>query len=172
MWAVRRPLVRADEGSQIDSLSQPRRTAVGAAMLRQFDDHFADLVGPDGIVGDTRARSHFPYLPPAGILPYLDEAAARKFLGGMTIRGLIHINGPQVEPLMRESLSAPALKTSDNEVIWLYAVAQNRIEGQLATAADDRSDPYLIFARGDLAYRGDARFNLHRWDYANFALGG
>ena len=168
MWPVRRSLVQADEGSQIDSLSSPRRIAAGAAMLRQFDDHFADLVGSDGSVGEVRARSHFPYLPPAGVLPHLDEAAARSFLGGMTIRGLIHINGPQVEPLLRESLSAPALRTADNGVVWLYAVAQNRIEGQLAIAAADRPDPYLIYARGDLAYRGDARFNLHRWGLCQF----
>ena len=57
-------------------------------------------------------------------------------------------------------------------MVWLYAVAENLIEGARAAADHTRPDPYLIFASGNLPYRADARFNLHRWNYANFALGG
>jgi hypothetical protein len=28
----------------------------------------------------------------------------------------------------------------------------------------------LLFASGHLPYRGDARFNLSHWNYANYAL--
>ena len=171
-WAVRRPLVKDDSGDRFGSLVEPQRIATGIAMLRQFQDHFASLSQPPGTIGSIKARTHFPYLPPAGILPHLSEAAAKSFLGGMTVRGPVHINGPQVEPLLRESMGAPALRSADNEVVWLYAVAANRMAGAVAAGDPEVADPYLIFARGDLAYRGDARFNLHRWDYANYALGG
>lgn len=169
-WAVRRPVVQADSGDRVGSLVEPARIATGMAMLRQFQDQLAAAVGSPVSLGNVRARSHFPYLPPAAILPGFSEAQARQFLEGITLRGLIHINGPQVEPLLRESLSAPALRSADNEVVWLYAVAANKIAGAVAAADPQRADPYLIFARGDLGYRGNARFNLHRWDYANFAL--
>ncbi|MDJ0642088.1 MAG: hypothetical protein QNJ15_04660 [Erythrobacter sp.] len=169
-WAVRRPLVQQDSGDRIGSLVEPYRLANGMAMLRQFQDHLATEVGAPVSLGDVRARSHFPYLPPAGVLPNFSEEQALEFFGGMTIRGPVHINGPQVEPLLRESQSAPAIRSADNEVVWLYAVAANRMAGAVAAGDPDTADPYLIFARGDLAYRGNARFNLHRWDYANFAL--
>ena len=84
----------------------------------------------------------------------------------------MHINAAQLEDLIRESLCAPAIDSADGSVVWLYAVAENLIEGARRAADPARPKPYLVFARGDLAYRGDARFNLHRWNYANFALGG
>ena len=169
-WAVRRPLVQPDSGDRFGSLVEPARIAAGMAMLRQFQDQLAAAVGSPVALGNVRARSHFPHLPPAAILPGFSVAQAQQFLGGMTLRGPVHINGPQVEPLLRESLAAPALRSADNEVVWLYAVAANRMAGAVAAGDPQRADPYLIFARGDLGYRGNARFNLHRWDYANFAL--
>jgi hypothetical protein len=30
--------------------------------------------------------------------------------------------------------------------------------------------PILLFASGQMPYRGDARFNLNHWDNANYAL--
>ena len=71
-----------------------------------------------------------------------------------------------------ERLAAPAIRSSSNEVVWLYAVAENLIAGTKALADETAPDPYLVFASANLAYRGDARFNLHRWNYANYALGG
>ena len=170
IWAVRREVVRSDSGDRIGSLVEPARLVSGMAMLRQFQDHLMAEVGSPVSLGGIQARSHFPYLPPAGLLPHFSETQALAFFSGMTIRGPVHINGPQVEPLLRESLSAPAIRTRDEEVVWLYAVAANRMAGVVAAGDPDKADPYLVFARGDLAYRGNARFNLHRWDYANFAL--
>ncbi len=40
----------------------------------------------------------------------------------------------------------------------------------LATAAP-RPQAYLVFTCGHVPYRGDARFDLAYWGYANFALG-
>ena len=172
-WAVRRPLALADPIGQFHSLTAPRRIAVGRAMLAQFQAHFQELRDA-GLKPGTHftARSHFSLLPPVGILPRLTSSEALDFFGEMTIRGPVHINSPTVEPLVRESLAAPALRTKSAEVVWLYAVAENLIAGTQALADQPVPDPYLIFSTANLAYRADARFNLHRWNYANFALGG
>jgi len=69
----------------------------------------------------------------------------------------VYINPGAVEPLLRESLTYPAVDTSRGEVLWLYRVPQQ-----------DRD--LFVFASGELPYRADAHFNLHRWNQANFAL--
>lgn len=172
-WAVRRPLALADPAGTLSSLTAPRRIAVGRAMLGQFQKHFEELRGTAGEAGTGfKARTHFPHLPPVGILPRVTAARALDFFGGLTVRGPIHINSATLEPLVRESLAAPAIRSSSNEVVWLYAVAENLIAGTKALADETAPDPYLVFASANLAYRGDARFNLHRWNYANYALGG
>ena len=162
-WAVRRPLALADPPGPFHSLTAPRRAAVGRAMFEQFQAQLRDLRNSAGGLGAVTARGHFPNLPPVGILPRWDFDQARAFFAGMTIRGLMHINSATLELLVRESLTFPAIRSASEEVVWLYAVAENRIAG---------TGPYLLFAAGNLAYRGDARFDLHRWDYANYTLGG
>lgn len=176
VWAVRRACALGDDASvrnaTLGSLTAPRRIAVGRAMLAQFHDHFASLRADAVKFPEVRVRDHFAYLPPVGLLPGLDATQAQAFFGSMTVRGPVHLNAAQVEPLVRESLAAPAIRAASNEVVWLYAVAENLIEGAKAGAASERPDPYILFAAGNLPYRADARFNLHRWNYANFALGG
>lgn len=175
-WMARRPLALADgpvaEGAGIASSIAPRRISAGRAMLHQFQEHFSALTNGGANLGTVTARKHFPHLPPAGVLPKLNAAKAASFFDGMTFRGPVHLNAAQVEPLLRESLSVPAVRSASNEVIWVYAVAENLIEGAEASGDSTRPDPYLIFASGNLPYRADARFNLHRWNYANFALAG
>jgi hypothetical protein len=169
--AVQRPLARPDAGGYLASLAAPHRVATGHAMMQQFARHLADLTGPSGALGALKARDSFPFLPPVGILPHAEATAAKAFFAGMTVRGPLHISAEQVETLVAESLTTPAIRSSDDSVIWLYAVAGNRLTQRLALGDPARSDPYLIFASGHLAYRADARFNLARFDVANVALG-
>lgn len=172
--AVQRPLARPDSGgagSFLASLAAPRRIATGHAMLQQFARHLADLTGPSGATGTLTARESFAFLPPVGVLPHVDAAAAKALFAGMTVRGPLHISAEQVEALVAESFMTPAIRSSDDSVVWLYAVAGNRLSQRLALGHPQRSDPYLIFASGHLAYRADARFNLARFDVANVALG-
>jgi hypothetical protein len=169
-WAVRRHLSIPDSPGAFHSTTASRRVASGRAMLAQFQAQLAELkVAANPAI---KARTHFPHLPPVGILPRLTVEQAKNFLGGMNVRGPIHINAATVEALLRESLAVPAIRAAGIEVLWLYSVADNLIAGAKAGASPAKPDPYLIFARADLAYRGDARFNLHRWNYANYALGG
>ena len=174
-WSVRRPLTPADP-SLVDpacvvlGATAPRRIATGRAMLAQFQAQLEDLRR----AGDptVKARTHFPQLPPVGVLPRMSVDEAKNFFGGMAIRGPVHINSATVEALIRESLAFPAIRSASTEIVWLYSVAENLIAGVKASADKARADPYLVFASANIAYRGDARFNLHRWNYANYALGG
>jgi hypothetical protein len=175
-WMARRPLALADgrteAGASIASSVAPRRISAGRAMLQQFQDHFAALTNGGATPGTVAARSHFPMLPPVGVLPKFGEANAKAFLRDMTFRGPVHINAVQVEMLLRESMACPAIRSSSDEVVWLYAVAENQINALRKAGDPLRSEPFYIFASGNIAYRADARFNLHRWNFANFALGG
>jgi hypothetical protein len=161
VWSVRRPVCQRDAGDVTANLSEPRRIGVGRAMFRQFQKQIEELAGANGALGAVSAQSHFKKLPPVGIIPWIDDSQAADFFEGMTVRGPLHIDAACVEPLLRESFSAPAINTDSPEAIWVYRVAQT---------AMDEAGPVLIFANGHLPYRGDARFNLNYWNYANYSL--
>jgi hypothetical protein len=175
-WSARRPLALADglsiSGAGVSSAIAPRRISAGRAMLKQFQDHFGELTNDGVNPAAAKVGDQFLHLPPAGILPRLTGEQARAFFGDMTVRGPVHINAAQVEQLLRDSLSYPAIAHDSKEVVWLYAVAENAIEAAKPAADPLKVQPFHIFASGHVGYRADARFNLHRWNYANFALGG
>lgn len=177
-WAVRRPVGPSEAAlGPLRSLVAPRRIATGKAMLEQFQAQLTDLVGTSGTLGTVSAKTHFPMLPPVGLLPFFTLEMVEAFFSGMEVCGPQHINSPQLEPLVRESLAAPAFAAKAPEVFWLYAVADNAMAIELppaapvppATAAPPPAR-YYAFASASLAYRADARFNLHHWNYANLAL--
>ena len=174
--SARRPLAIADgapiAGAALSSAVGPRRVSVGRAMLQQFQDHFSQLTNDGVNPAGAKVGEHFLHLPPAGILPRLTGQQAIAFFGDMTVRGPVHINAAQVEQLLRDSLSYPAIAHDSKEVVWLYAVAENAIQAAKPAADPLKVQPFHIFASGHASYRADARFNLHRWNYANFALGG
>lgn len=162
-WSVRRPVELRDSQTVNANLAEPRRIGVGRAMFRQFQDHIESLAGANGTLAPATARDNFRWLPPAGIIPWLDDAAVSTFFGPMTVRGPHYIDAASVEPLVRESFAMPAIETDSPEVIWLYRVAQT----DMAEPA-----PFVVFANGHLPYRGDARFNLNYWNFANYSLTG
>jgi hypothetical protein len=174
LWAARRPLARADSNGALGSLVDARRLAVGQAMFLQFQDQIAGLAPPSGDLGAVTAKSHFRYLPPAGVIPVVEEtdgadSAATKFFKGMTYRGPAFINAARLEGLLRESLCYPPIDTRSGEMLWLYRVRENRQAIDFASGAP-RPRSYLVFASGHLPYRGDAQFDLASWNYANYAL--
>jgi hypothetical protein len=162
-WSVRRPVCQRDSHAVVANLAEPRRVGVGRAMFRQFQEHIFTLAAANGKLPSVTARSHFKWLPPAGILPWLTDAEALAFFAGMTVRGPLHIDATSAEPLIRESFDMPAVETASPEAVWLYRIAQNRMDPA-------HPAPVMLFASGHLPYRGDARFNLNYWNYANYAL--
>ncbi len=154
-WSVRRMIAAEDERNAFSILTGPARARLGQAMMAQFQDQLAETQSP-------QAKKDFDYLPPVGVLEGYSDAAALQFFAGLTVRGPVHIDEAQVEPLIRESLSAPAIPTTSDHTIWLYRVAHSGMGTTPGTT--------LLFASGHLPYRADARFNLNYWDHANYAL--
>ena len=173
-WAVRRPLSR-ESASAWESLVDGRRPAVGQAMLLQFQRQVMDAAPPGGDLSPVTARTHFRYLPPAGVIPVPEEggaadAAATRFFAGMTYRGPAFINAARVEGLLRESLCYPPIDTQSGEMVWLYRVRENRAAIDFAAPGAPRPGSYLVFASGHLPYRADAQLDLGYYDYASYAL--
>jgi hypothetical protein len=162
-WSVRRPVCLRDVDHVFANLADARRPGVGRAMFRQFQDHIASLAGANGKLPTVTARSHFPSLPPAGVLQGLNDQEVLAFFSGMKVRGPLHIDAASAEPLIRESFVMPAIESASQEAVWFYRIAQNRMRTPAPA-------PVAIFASGHLPYRGDARFDLNYWDYANYTL--
>jgi hypothetical protein len=159
------------------SLADARREAVGRVMLLQLERQVLDAAAPDGDLGALAARTHFRWLPPAGVIPVPEEAdatdaAATRFFAGMTYRGPAFVNAACVETLLRASLVCPPIDTQSAELVWLYRVRENRvaIDGAGGPGAGQAPRSYLVFANGHLPYQADARLDLSSWNYANYAL--
>ncbi|NIJ18778.1 hypothetical protein FHS95_000447 [Sphingomonas naasensis] len=159
-WSVRRPIGLRDPEGVVSTLSEPRRLGVGRAMFRQFQDEISSIMKVSDI-NLLVAKDRFRYLPPVGLIPTLPDNRLADFFKGMTVRGPLHIDASAVEPLLRESFAAPVIDTDSDHAIWLYRIAQTRKAGEAEI---------LVFASGHLPYRGDARFNLNYWNYANYPL--
>jgi hypothetical protein len=157
--SVRRPIDGSAQGPALFDAVRPRRDAVGQAMLAQFIDQLATS---DALARPLRERfAHLPAAALVGGLGALPDERIRAWFAGMTVRGPLYIDPARIEPLLRASLTAPAIDTASDHAIILYRVARPPREV---------GEPALIFASGHLPIASEARFNLAHWDFANFAL--
>jgi hypothetical protein len=166
VWAVRRMLCARDEGDAFALIADPRRIGVGRAIYRQFHDQIMELASASGGLGKNLDAALFAFLPPAGFLPGLTDQEAISFFAqkSLTARGPLYIDAACVEALLRESFAFPAItavpgRPGADHAIWLY---------RAAPAPDGAGTPNLLFAAGHLEPRGQARFNLNHWDFANY----
>ncbi|CAM4183304.1 hypothetical protein [Corallococcus exiguus] len=171
LHSVRRRPTRMLDTGRWWALVGDRRDSEAEARFLQFQEQI------DQLVQDTpetvRALDHFEYLPPAGVLPLRHKASrgfdSARFFQGLTVRGPMFIEGARLEPLLRQARSSPSivLERPEHELIWLYLVRENVPP---SPAPGQEPQPYLVFASGHLAYQGDARFDVARWDFAHHAL--
>jgi hypothetical protein len=167
-WSVRRRPLRSEPTSRFTPLLSERRLLEREAMLLQFQEELEALRedSPFSVV----ASNHFHFLPPAGVIPLGASAAERgfdeeAFFQGLTLRNAAYIEGAQVEPLLRQSLSFPPIALGQQGFVWRYLVRENQ-EGY-GSGAPLR---YLVFASEHMPYFGDARFDVGRVDLASYAL--
>ena len=173
VWSARRALHVAAT-MPASEIVESRGRVVGHSRFMQFQAQIGDLVSPFVLPTTVTARSHFRYLPAAGVIPVSEETAAAdveatRFFAGLTYRGPAFINGAQLEHLIRESVEYPPVDTGSGEFLWLYRVRENRMAIDFkSTLPEPRS--FVVFASGHIAYRADARFDAAYWNYGNYAL--
>ncbi len=137
-------------------------------MFLQFQAQIQDHIASGLPLSPVTARGQFGFLPPAGILRVgapngFDYAA---FFNGMTYRAPIFIEGAQLRPLFQEAFNYPPIDTSSDVVVWLYIVREN---AQVALSSANPPQGYLVFASGHTLYRGEARYDVHHWNFGNFS---
>jgi hypothetical protein len=175
LWSVRRSVAPAGPTSDFPFLQARRYASAGAALL-QFRDQLRSV--PITTSFALAARQIFRWLPPVGLLP-LGLAPGNsgfnylQFFSGLKTRGPMYMEGARVADFVRGALTAPPLDSfSDDvskggELLWLYFVREN----QQPVPGVPPAVPYLIFARGQLEYQGEPRFNVSHFNYANYSLG-
>lgn len=177
VWAVRRRLHRAPNARRFPLLASDRRTAEMEAMMQQFQEQIQEMqIDLSLSLGSVGASDRFKYLPPAGLLPLASGGAARgfnydTFFGSMTTRQPIFIEGAQLRSLLCEALEYPPIDTASEVVVWLYIVRENAQASLSASQPLSSAPPQgiMVFASGHMPYRGEASYDVHRWDFGNFS---
>jgi hypothetical protein len=169
MWSVRRRVTRTNAPAH--PLLTDRRLATSEAMTKQFQAHIADLLATAAVPAGIAARDSFAFLPPIGIAPLASGASIRgiayaSFFAGRTYRGPLFVNGAKLDPLLRAHVTVAPIDFRNDEMVWLYSVAQN-------VRAANRGEPtapqtYLIFTSGQIPYQAEAQFNVSYWNYSNY----
>jgi len=175
MWAVRRRITKPSVSDSWNFVVGDRRRSEAEAMFMQFQAQIQEIVSPQLING----ASHFRFLPPAGILPLSDPVHSyqyKKFFERTTdnlrffqdkvYRSPVVIEGAKVASLITQALAYPPIEFSGKDMLWLYLVREN-LE-PLQSPVESLAKPFLIFTSGHVPFAGEARFDVSRWDYANY----
>jgi len=137
-------------------------------MYLQFQSQLKDLIGSGVTLAQIKAKDHFKYLPAAGFLPVGGSGGFNytTFFDEITIRQPIFIEGAQLRSLFQESFEYPPVDTGSELVFYLYIVRENA-QSSLGGSAPTQS--YMVFASGHTLYRGEARYDVHHWNFGNFS---
>ena len=170
-WSVRRRLALSVLEDRFAPLGSARRRAEAEAMLLQLAEQVDALRTGGADLSTMAAGDAFLFLPPAGILPYGGAGWTGfdlgTFFAGQAHRDPATVEGSVLAPLLREAALHAPIAVGSHELVWLYLVREN----QQALVQSSPPQPYVVFARGDVPYRGSARFDLGKWGYANYAVG-
>lgn len=192
MWSVRRRVTPGSASAAWPVFGSERRLAEAEAVFQQFQDQIQAIKSQSDLSG-VKAMEYFRYLPSCGILPITSEFiqkymadnksqvsipttqqkgfAPSKFFENMTCRAPVFVEGAKLHSLLHESLYYPPVDLSQprdqtgKEMIWLYLVRENIV----SFAKKSQSQPYLVFANGQIPFVGDSRFDLNYWGYSNYA---
>jgi hypothetical protein len=173
MWSVRRRpaldsgLVAGDD----------RRQAEGEARMLQFEDQVASLVAmpvSQATLGLIEARAYFRYLPPIAFVPLSVGASERGFAYDAFLSGVVHrdrefVEGSGLRALVAESLAWRRFDLTLGEALWTYEVREN-VEA-IVDAVMPRPQRLLVLGSAQMQHAAEARFDVGRWDYANYVDG-
>jgi hypothetical protein len=163
LWSVRRCVTRGCGLARWELVIGERRRSEAAAMFLQFQDHIQSLRATATGLDTLIATDRFVYLPPVGMLPVADDGTAagityQTFFQGQAYHPPVFIEEAVIEPLIRTALSFPPVNLQRHDPIRLYRVV-----------ADTAVRPYVLFASAHAPPLGEARFDVVRWNFSNFA---
>jgi hypothetical protein len=170
MWSVRRRPA-FDSGLVV---GDDRRRAEGEARLLQFEDQVASLVGlpiSQATLGLIEARAYFRFLPPVGVVPVSLGPGDRGFAYDAFLAGVVHrdrefVEGSGLRTLIGESVGWRRFDLTLGEGLWTYEIREN-IEA-IVNGVAPRPQRVLVLRSAQMAHAPEARFDVARWDYANY----
>lgn len=170
LWSVRRRITPRSATARWPLFVADRRVSEAEAMFLQFQDQIEEMRLQGTNLGSIIAANRFDYLPSAGMLPVGGPKGSfdyRTFFGGHTYRDPVFVEGAQARSLMHDSFNYPPIDVGSRELIWLYLVREN--VQAIDNLTRNLPQAYLMFASGHMRYRGEARFDVNRWNYSNFS---
>jgi hypothetical protein len=174
-WSVRRRVVPRSISAEWPLPFSVRRRSEAEAVFLQFQEQLATVFKSttltDIALAALPAADYFRYLPPTSFIPTNGGGRRgfdiQQFLTGITYRPQVFIEGAKLQSMFERSLGYLPVDVGSGEMVWTYLLRQN-----IQTIDNSVSNPpqqYLILATGHMPFEGEARFDLNRWDYANFS---
>jgi hypothetical protein len=174
-WSVRRRVVARPTTSEWPLPFSARRRSEAEAVFLQFQEQLAALFKSvalsDAALAALLASSYFRYLPAVAAVP--TNGGGRRgfdiaqFLTGIPYLPPVFIEGAKLHSMLDRSLDYAPVDIGSGEMVWTYLLRQN-IQA-IDNASGSPPQQYAIVATGHMPFEGEARFDLNRWDYANFS---
>lgn len=178
MWSVRRRLTCGVITQNWPLLVGDRRRSEAEAMFLQFEDHLQSLLPstPTSVAADT----YFMYLPPAGILPVINDGISiatstpatpafdmPTFFASHASADIATTDGDLLRNLFYTALDYEPIPLAQTGKLQLYLIWENlQNVNQSAAGAATLA---LVFASAALPYQGMARFGTAMWDLSRVA---
>lgn len=163
LWSGRRPLTEPSAAGRWSPLVNCRRASEAKAMFLQFAEQVREIRENETNLDTFVASSRLDYLPPVGLLPLGTVGGApgftyENFFDQQAYHKPIYLEGAMVEPLIEMSLNHAPLSLVDKDPIKLFNVVDGTTER-----------PYVLFISAFVPFQFEARFDITRWNFSNFA---
>lgn len=163
LWSVRRCVTAPWGTSRWALVAGERRRSEATAMFLQFQDHIETLRTAETHLDTLIATQRFVYLPPVGLLPISEGGTVagieyRTFFAQQAYHSPVFIEEAVIEPLIRSALPYPPIHLQTQDPIRLYRVVAGTVVR-----------PYVLFTSAHVPPVGEARFDVVRWNFSNFA---
>jgi hypothetical protein len=171
LWSVRRRAVARAVSTDWPLVAGFRPLAEREARFLQFQEQLGALLNELPLAAATTAKSVFALLPPAGILPLVGGARTAgftlpAFFANRKVRDAVFVEGARFGPLLAKASAFPPIDLSIDEMSWLYLVRENA--QPIAPATTAPAAPFAVFVSGHVPFFGEPRYDVNRWDYANY----
>jgi hypothetical protein len=163
LWAARRPITEPSASGRWSPLVNCRRDSESKAMFLQFAEQLREIRENETSLNTFVASTRFDYLPPVGLLPTANVGNApgftyQKFFDQQAFHAPVFLEGAMVNPLIDMSLNFAPLNLANKDPIKLF----NVVDGPTTR-------PYVLFVSAYVPFQAEARFDITRWNFSNFA---